>query len=223
VQGASRTEAGVHAVGQVAHIEFDAPRRVWDFVRALNALTDDDVCVVRAEEVSPDFHARHSARGKRYRYRMWNHRFAHPLELERTWHVRSRLDVDLMRQAAAKLVGEHDFSAFRASDCESATTVRELTRVELDVDGPMLTLWVEGTAFLKYMVRIISGTLVDVGRGQLTLADVDDLLSGKAVRAEGGQTAVPYGLTLMEIFYPDFPWSEPVPHLGGAPMPEGLR
>lgn len=223
VQGASRTDAGVHALGQTAHIAFDAPRRPWDFARALNALTDDDICVTRVEEVDDAFHARHDARGKIYEYRIWNHRFAHPLELRRTWNVRSRLDLGLMRAAADALVGEHDFQAFRAQDCEAETTVRELHRVEVHDDGPALRIVVEGTAFLKYMVRILTGTLIDVGRGHLPPERIGELLSGEAGREAGGQTAPARGLTLHTVHYPDWPWSAPEPVLGGSVLPEGER
>lgn len=219
VQGASRTDAGVHALGQVCHVSYEErEREPWDFVRALNAMTDDDITVIRAEAVDPSFHARHAARGKQYRYRIWNHRFAHPLQRLRCWQVPHRLDLDAVARAAAGLLGTHDFSAFRASDCQATTTVRTLTRVELVAapghqGRPMFDLMVEGDRFLKNMVRIIAGTLVDVGRGQLSADDIAPLLqSGE--RSRGGQTAPPQGLTLMRVDYPDYPWRQ-APEVGG--------
>jgi tRNA pseudouridine38-40 synthase len=216
IQGASRTDAGVHALGQVAHISYDIdkPLEPWDFVRALNALTDDDICVVFVEHAPPDFHARHSARGKIYRYEIWNHRFPHPMLRNRAWQVSAALDVDAMRRAAEKLVGEHDFASFRATDCSSETTVRVLNRVEIVEEGPRIRVEVEGTAFLKYMVRIIVGTLVHVGTGRQPPEVIDEMLAG-CRRSLGGQTAPPQGLTLVEIFYPDFPWPGGTPELGG--------
>lgn len=219
IQGASRTDAGVHAFGQTVHLDHDTDRTLWDFARGLNALTPDDITIVRVEEVSPEFHARHSARGKIYGYKLWNHRFDNPLLTDRAWYVKQRLDLGKMREAAARMVGVHDFAAFRASDCESETTVRELYRVELEGDGPELTIWVEGSAFLKYMVRNITGTLVKVGVGRGTPALIDELFeSGDRQRA--GQTAPPQGLTLHKIHYPDFPWRAPEPYLGGVVLPD---
>lgn len=214
LQGASRTDAGVHALAQTAHLDHDTDRTPWDFVRGLNALTDDDVCVIRAEEVDEGFHARHDARGKIYRYRIWNHRFAHPLALDQTWHVRKELDLARMRDAAARLIGEHDFAAFRASDCQASTTTREISRVDVTRTGQEVTVVVEGNAFLKYMVRIITGTLVGVGEGRLAPGCIDEMLA-TGERARGGATAPPGGLTLMNIHYPEHPWRGGPPTLGG--------
>ncbi|RAL22247.1 tRNA pseudouridine(38-40) synthase TruA [Lujinxingia litoralis] len=223
VQGASRTDSGVHALGQVAHFDHESPRKLWDFVRALNALTDDDICVTRAEEAAEGFHARHSARGKIYRYRIWNHRFNHPFLGDRVWQMGSQLDLERMRQAAAKLVGTHDFEGFRTTGCDSPTTVRKMRRVEVHTRGPsMIEVEVEGTAFLKHMVRIMVGTLVDIGAGRMELSRIDEVFeSGERRRA--GQTAPACGLTLERVFYPDFPWAEPAPELGGAYLPVGLE
>ncbi len=215
VQGASRTDAGVHALGQVAHLVFSQDRSPWDLVRGLNGLTEDDVTVVRAEPVDDTFHARHDARGKIYHYRIWAHRFVNPHARRRAWHVRARLDLARVREAAALLVGVHDFAAFRASDCQSETTVRELWRVDVHEEGDGLRIEVEGTAFLKYMVRIIAGTLVDVGRGHIEVADVARALEG-GDRKDIGQTAPPHGLTLVKVHYPSWPWSAPEPRIGGA-------
>lgn len=200
MQGASRTDAGVHALGQVVNVHHDTGRTTWDFVRGLNALTPDDITVWSAEEVDDDFNARHDSRGKRYRYRIWPHRFPDPLRRAQTWHVRAPLDLDAMRAAAAALVGTHDFQSFRAADCQAQSTVRELTRVELVEQDDELVLWVEGTAFLKYMVRNIAGTLADIGRGHLAADAIPAILAARD-RQAAGQTALPHGLTLMEVFY----------------------
>lgn len=198
MQGASRTDAGVHALGQTVNVHHDTDRTEWDFLRGLNALTPDDVAVREATHVADTFNARHDSRGKRYRYRIRRHRFQDPLRRGQTWHVRAELDLDAMHEAAAVLLGTHDFRSFRAADCQAATTVRELTRVELQQDEDELVLWVEGTAFLKYMVRNIAGTLIDIGRGHRR--DMPSILAAVDRRA-GGQTAPPHGLTLMEVFY----------------------
>lgn len=202
MQGASRTDAGVHALGQVVNVHHDTDRTDWDFLRGLNAITADDITVWRAETVGEAFNARHDSRGKRYRYRIWPHRFHDPLRRHQTWHVRAQLDRDAMRAAAAQLVGSHDFASFRAADCQAKTTERELTRVELLEDDGELVLWVEGTAFLKYMVRNIAGTLVDVGRGHIDPTSIGAILDARS-RTAAGQTAPPQGLALIQVFYED--------------------
>ncbi len=214
-QGASRTDAGVHALAQTAHFDHDTDRDEWTFVRGLNALTPDDITILRAEEVSEDFDARRSARGKIYRYRIWNHRFGHPLLTQDAWHVSHTLDIEAMRDAANRLVGEHDFAGFRASDCQANTTVRHIHRVDIEQQGCELSIWVEGDAFLKYMVRIISGTLMQVGNGLFEPSQIDLILAQKD-RALAGVTAPPHGLTLMKLFYPDFPWKRGEPEIGGV-------
>ena len=199
LQGASRTDSGVHAQGQVMNLHHDTNRDLWDFVRGLNALTPDDITIWDAVVVADDFNARHDSRGKHYRYRFWPHRFADPLRRRQTWHVRHELDVARMQRAAKHLLGTHDFTSFRAADCQAQSTVRELTRVDLVACDDELELHVEGTAFLKYMVRNIAGTLVEVGRGQID-ADLEAILRARDRRA-AGQTAPPHGLTLLEVFY----------------------
>ena len=215
VQGASRTDSGVHAQGQVAHFRHQSNRRNWDFCRGLNALTDDDICVVRVEETDDAFHARHCARGKIYRYRIWNHRFEDPFLRRRSWRVPLRLDREAMKRAAADLVGKHDFSGFRAVDCSAKTTVRTLRRVEIHVNDPLIEIVVEGDAFLKYMVRIMVGTLVDIGSGRFDSGQIRRALQA-GDRSLAGQTAPSAGLTLEKVFYPDYPWRGGEPVIGGA-------
>ncbi len=214
VQGASRTDAGVHAWGQVAHVRHETTRTVWDFVRGLNALTPKDITVNFAEEIDDGFHARHSARGKIYRYQVWNHRHNHPFMNHLTWQVGPmQLNVEAMRQASRAMIGEMDFAAFRAGDCECDTTVRTIHRIDFLEEGPLISIEVEGTAFLKYMVRIIVGTLVEVGAGRLPIEQVATALaSGK--RVDAGPTAPPGGLSLMHVIYPKHPW-DPKIGVGG--------
>lgn len=212
LQGASRTDAGVHALGQVASFSHDTSRTVWDFVRGLNALTPDDIAIWHAEAVGDGFNARHCSTGKRYRYRIWPYRFPDPLRRGQTWLVKQHLDVDVMRRAAESLVGVHDFTSFRAADCQAATTTRELTRVELEQVDDELVVWVEGTAFLKYMVRNIVGTLVDIGTGLRAPDSIPTILAARS-RARAGVCAPPHGLTLMEVFYENDPWDTP-PRVG---------
>ena len=215
VQGASRTDAGVHAIGQVAHFRHQSGRSCWDFARGLNALTGKDIAVLRVEEALPTFHARHSARGKIYRYRIWNHRFDHPFLRDRIWRVGPALEVERMEAAAKSFVGTHDFRGFRAADCESESTLRGIQRVEVGAEGALIEVVVQGDAFLKYMVRIMVGTLVDIGAGVLPVERIAEVLESGDRRA-GGQTAPARGLTLEEVFYPDFPWEGEPPKLGGV-------
>ncbi|MFW5966679.1 MAG: tRNA pseudouridine(38-40) synthase TruA [Persicimonas sp.] len=215
VQGASRTDSGVHAHGQVAHIAYDVDRErtTWDFVRGLNGLTDDDICVVFAEPAPEGFHARFSSTGKLYRYEIWNHRFPHPMRRRYAWRAGGELDFEAMRRAARMLEGTHDFAAFRGSNCSAETTERHLHRVELTRDGPRLFVEVEGDAFLQYMVRVIVGTLVYIGWGRREPQVIERMFE-TGDRAIGGITAPPHGLSLIEVFYPDHPWPLETPRLG---------
>jgi len=202
VTAAGRTDAGVHALGQVASFPEERPLPLKAYVRGMNALLPPDVAV-RDASLEPDgFDARRSARGKRYRYRIENAPTRAPLSRLEAWQVFPPLDVEAMREAAAHLVGRHDFAAFRAADCEAKHAVREVTRLELTGrTGGRIDVVVEATAFLKHMVRNVVGTLVDVGRGRRSPAEVAAILaSGDRTRA--GPTAPPQGLCLEHVFYP---------------------
>jgi tRNA pseudouridine38-40 synthase len=201
LRGASRTDAGVHALGQVAHFRTESTIATGQFARGLTALTGPDVAVRRSREVGLDFSARHDARGKTYRYRLWNGPLPSPLQRRTSWHVRGPLDLDRLRAGTQHLVGRHDFAAFRAAACDQPTTVRELTRIEVE-GSPQGTIdiTIEGTAFLQHMVRIIVGTLVQVGRGRLEpedMARIRDSLD----RRLAGQTAPAQGLCLVTVHF----------------------
>ena len=200
VRAAGRTDAGVHADGQVATFDLELNIPPHGFLRGLNSILPADVALVDVALAAPDFDARFSARGKVYRYTVWAHFVRSPLHARRTWHVRQPLDLEAIRAAAAGLLGEHDFRAFRASDCERRTTRRIVRRIEVDRQGARLTIEVEATAFLKNMVRILVGTLIDVGRGRLTPEAVSRMLE-TGDRAAGGMTAPPQGLTLLRVIY----------------------
>jgi tRNA pseudouridine38-40 synthase len=200
VRGAGRTDAGVHAAGQVANFTLEARIPEAGLLRGLNSLLPRDLAILDVREVPADFDARFSARGKVYRYRIWNHLVRSPLEARRTWHCRSVLDLAAMREAARTLCGEHDFRAFRAADCERRTTMRVIRRLDLERQGALITLDVEATAFLKNMVRILVGTLVDLGRGKIAPGAIAHMLA-TGDRAAGGVTAPPQGLTLLRVFY----------------------
>jgi tRNA pseudouridine38-40 synthase len=200
VRGAGRTDAGVHAEGQVASVEIASRIPPLGFLRGLNTFLPPEIAVLEVADVPPGFNARHDARGKIYRYQVWNHPIRSPRLARRTWHVYDPLDVHPMREAAARLLGEHDFRGFRSSDCDRKNTVRILRRFDVRRDGALVSLEVEGTAFLRNMVRILAGTLVAVGKGKMTITDVAGLLeSGDRTRA--GVTAPACGLTLVKVIY----------------------
>jgi tRNA pseudouridine38-40 synthase len=200
---AGRTDAGVHAEAQVLSLDLPDGNTLpcKAFHHGLNALLPPDVAVLEALEVAPGFNARKAARGKHYRYRVLNRRTRHPLQRRTHYVVFQPLALAQMQAAAERLVGEHDFAAFRAADCQCRTTVRKLHRLSIvDLGRGDLVFEVEGTAFLKHMVRNLVGTLVHVGRGKLSPDDVDRILAGRD-RTKAGPTAPPHGLTLVEVRY----------------------
>lgn len=204
VSGSSRTDTGVHALGMVAH--FDIPEEDWrmeprKLVLAANAHLPNDIRVLSAVRAKPTFHSRFSARGKQYRYLVWNHAAHHPLLMAQSWHVPWELDVSRMKQAAASLVGRRDFLAFSASPgYERQHTVRNLTRCEIRRSGPMLTFIIEADGFLYKMCRGIVGTLVQVGNGKISTTDLPPLLATRD-RCLTGMTAPAHGLVLHQVFY----------------------
>ncbi|MCI0571368.1 MAG: tRNA pseudouridine(38-40) synthase TruA [Myxococcaceae bacterium] len=201
VASAGRTDAGVHALGQVACFDTERTLPLKAYVQGLNTHLPVDVAVVRAEEVEPEFDPRRWSRGKRYRYLVSNRRTRSPLRRRTHWEVFAPLDGAAMHAAGQLLLGRHDFSAFQASDCEAKHPVRELRRVSVEpreTDEWVLT--VEGTAFLKHMVRNIAGTLVEVGRDRRPVGWVAEVLEARD-RRKAGITAPAHGLTLVEVFY----------------------
>jgi tRNA pseudouridine38-40 synthase len=200
VHGAGRTDAGVHAIGQVASVTVGCSHDAATLQRALNAQLPEDVRVLAIEEVPSDFHARFSARSKTYRYRIRNAPIADPFDRLYTWHVPETLDVAAMRRAAASLVGTHDFAAFQSTGSDTASSIRTITRSEWQEAPGVLTYEIAGTGFLRHMVRAVVGTLVEVGRGWRQPASVAALLAGGS-RSESGPTAPARGLFLVDVDY----------------------
>jgi tRNA pseudouridine38-40 synthase len=200
VRGAGRTDAGVHALAQVAHFDTEAAIPLHGFLRGMNSQLPRSIAVTAIEEVPPDFDARFSAHRKLYRYQIWNAEARAPLLDRYTWHLLRPLDVEPMQAAAALLVGRHDFAAFRAADCERKTTVRTLSRLAVKREGALVTIEAEADAFLKNMVRILTGTLVAVGHKKRSPEEMPTLLASRD-RTLAGMTAPPSGLQLVRVEY----------------------
>ncbi|HEX8098050.1 MAG TPA: tRNA pseudouridine(38-40) synthase TruA [Pyrinomonadaceae bacterium] len=206
VHGAGRTDAGVHAVAQVANVELRREFLPDKLRAAVNGNLAWDVRVIAAEAAPDDFHARFSARGKTYLYRVFNEPFVSPFWSRYAHHEARSLDVERMRGAARLLVGEHDWTAFSAAQSDAVSRVRTVTGVEVTSvrsergRGRLLDIGVSADGFLRYMVRSIAGTLLAVGRGELGEHDVAEMLaSGRRPRA--ATTAPARGLTLMSVHY----------------------
>ena len=200
VHGAGRTDSGVHALEQVASARIDSAIDDGRLARALNAHLPDTIRVLSVETVADDFHARFSATGKSYEYRIWNGRVVPPFLRLYTWHILEKLNLDAMNEAAPAIVGEHDFAAFRSSRSINHTTVRVITRAAWRRDGDLLVFDIAGTGFLRYMVRSLVGTMVEIGRGQRPASVMADLLA-KPDRSAAGRTAPPQGLFLVTVSY----------------------
>jgi len=203
VIGAGRTDAGVHASGQVAHCDVASPLPRLELRRALNAVVGADLAVAELHEAPADFHARHDARGKVYRYRVLNRPVGSPARRRFTWHLRHPLDLDAIREAAQGLLGEHDFGAFRGAPGgapQGEHTRRSLDRLDWERQGDEVHAIVEGRSFLRYMVRNLVGTLAEVGLGRRPAADVAEILAS-GDRARAGVRAPPQGLSLERVHY----------------------
>lgn len=214
IAAAGRTDAGVHARGQV--IAFDAtaelaeicgaddPRGIAPLARCLrsvNAVLPEDVALVSLSHAAADFDPRHDAVQRAYRYRIWNAEARSPFERRRAWHVRAPLDAAAMAAAAAELVGEHDFASFQGADDVPRASVRSVQRSEITLDGAVLVYAIEANSFARHMVRNIVGLLVEIGRGRLPLGAVGALLAARDRRL-APPPAPPHGLCLEWVRYP---------------------
>jgi tRNA pseudouridine38-40 synthase len=201
VWGAGRTDAGVHALGQVAHVDIRkkaTARAVRDAVN--HHLKPLPVAVLSAEEADGSFNARTSARERIYRYRIVNRRAPLALERGRAWHVPYALDDAAMHDAAQALVGRHDFTTFRASECQAKSPVKTLDELSVERAGDLIAVTARARSFLHHQVRNMVGSLALVGRGKWNKVDLDNALAAKD-RTRGGPTAPPEGLYLVEVRY----------------------
>ncbi len=198
-----RTDAGVHALGQVAHFACETAIEPEAFHLGLNSLLPDDIVITNCENVPDTFHARYDARRKTYRYRILNRRVPTAVDNRYVWHIRKKLQIETMQAAATQVVGPHDFKAFEGTGSPRSSTVRTIFRAQLNREAEgYLIFEIEGDGFLRYMVRNIVGTLVEVGRGKITPEDFKSILESKD-RDQAGATAPPQGLFLVSVDYDD--------------------
>jgi len=200
ITGASRTDTGVHAYGQVANFLTCSSIPPEKYSLAANHHLPADVSIVHSEEVPEGFHSRFSAKGKRYKYIFYNSRTPSALLRNRAFHVPVRLDTEAMMEASVFFLGTHDFKAFQATGGNVKTTIRTISGIELIENDKVIELNIEGDGFLYNMVRIIAGTLVDVGMGRIPAKDVANIIK-IGDRTKAGRTAPPQGLYLVEVFY----------------------
>ncbi len=200
LRAAGRTDAGVHALGQVANFYTHSTIPADSLQRALNSLLPPDIVVRSAEDVEMDFDARRWAKAKVYLYLIFNRPFPPALYRNYSWHVWEDLDLETMRKGASLLTGERDFSSFRATGCTARHPIRSIDSIEMVREGDLLKVEVRGRAFLRHMVRNIVGTLVDLGRGRFTLEDLEGIIEARD-RKRAGVCAPPGGLFLKKVEY----------------------
>ncbi len=201
IHGAGRTDTGVHALAQVAHFDLNRhadPKTVRDAIN--HHLGDAPVAILSAAAVDDDFHSRFSATGRAYLYRILNRRAPPVLDRGRVWQIPYALDADAMHDAAQALVGNHDFTSFRAKECQAKSPVKTLDRLDVRRAGEEIEIIAEARSFLHHQIRNFAGTLELVGRGKWTRRDVEDALAARD-RAAAGPTAPPQGLYLTRVSY----------------------
>ena len=198
--GASRTDAGVHALGQRAVVDVETTIPAEKIPLAVRAFLPEDIAVTKAEEVPPEFHPRFDCVKKTYEYRFWNAPAKNPKERLYSAHQAKPLDVEQMNRAASAFIGRHDFAAFCAAGSSVSSTVRTIFDCHAEREGDVVKIFVTGDGFLYEMVRIIAGTLMAVGLGKLLPETLPGIIEG-GDRRQAGQTAEPQGLTLLEIYY----------------------
>ena len=200
VRVAGRTDTGVHALGQVACFKTEKSLDTYRVQRALNGLLPSDIVIRQVEEVSDTFNPRFDALSRAYRYQIWNQQWPSALWARYAWHIPFPLNTDAMNQAAAQLIGEHDFSSFQGSDWEAHNPQRSVVRSEVRREREFLIYDVEGRSFLRHMVRNIVGTLVDVGRDAISVEDFAQIFAARD-RTRAGVNAPPQGLFLVKVSY----------------------
>ncbi len=201
IHAAGRTDAGVHAIGQVAHFDLDSAIDTHKLSLGLNHfIRPHNISIINCEEVDNTFHARFSARKRHYKYIILNRSAPPALEKNRVWHLHRKLNIAIMQSAAGCLVGRHDFSSFRATECQAKSPVKTLDRVDIVEEGEFIIFHVSSRSFLHHMVRNIVGTLKEVGEGKIKPEEIKNILLA-CDRKAAGVTAPPYGLYFIGVDY----------------------
>lgn len=201
INGSGRTDAGVHAYGQVATFNMESNIPIDRLPLALNSNLPKDISIVNAKEMPKGFHARYNAIGKRYIYKIYRNRYRSAILRNYSYHMYSKLDYEKMQQAAKLLLGTHDFRGFMSSGSSVEDTVRTIHKLDIINNDSSLYIHIEGNGFLYNMVRIITGTLLEIGSGKIPVDQINKILEIKD-RSLSGHTAPPQGLFLDKVFYP---------------------
>jgi len=204
VQASGRTDAGVHALAQVVNFHTGSDLPLKAFLHGVNSFLPDDIRVRNVAEMPLDFDSRRSAVGKTYLYRIYADPAPPVLLRSFTWWIYNNLDIEEMKRGAVLLIGIHDFAGFRSAGCDSKTTIREITAVSVTREENLISIEITGSGFLRNMVRIIVGTLVEIGQGRRSADSIRELLK-EGDRGKAGITAPSQGLLLKEVFYEDEP------------------
>ena len=200
IHSSGRTDAGVHARSMAAHFRAESNLPLSAFREGVNRFLPRDVVIREVREMPESFHARYSAKGKWYRYTIYNSDMRSPLAARTAWHLRGNLNLDALRAAAEFMVGRHDFQAFRSSGCVAKTSFRDIFQIDIIDDQQFIYIDIKGSGFLRNMVRMMAGTLVEIGQGKRPASDLPKLLQGeKGVVC--GATAPAHGLCLQEVWY----------------------
>ncbi len=201
VDGSGRTDAGVHALGQVANFKIHTNMSAEKVMDYINQYLPEDIGVISIEEMPERFHSRLNAKGKTYRYRIWNANLPCVFERRYVYELPERLDMDAMKAASAYFVGKHDFKAFTSNKKSKKSTIRTIDEIQIERNGNEIVLTYSGDGFLYHMVRILTGTLIEVGLGQRTPESMAELLKESAARDLSGALAPAKGLCLVEVRY----------------------
>jgi tRNA pseudouridine38-40 synthase len=200
VTSSGRTDAGVHAIGQVCHFDsvLNIATEAWK--KALNALLPDDIHVKSAEEVEATFHARYDTTGKEYRYKIWRGKDPNIFQRKYMYHYPYELNISAMKEASKQFIGTHDFTSFCAANTDVKDKIRSIYDISIIEEGNEVVLTFRGNGFLYNMVRILVGTILEVGNGKIKVSEINEIIAGKN-RAKAGKTAPPQGLYLWQVFY----------------------
>lgn len=198
--GSGRTDAGVHARGHISNFTTSSDMALTEMKTYMNHYLPKDIVIWDISEAPERFHSRYNVKGKKYSYYIWTGEVQPPFIRKYSWHMKERLDQEKIKEASAKLMGTHDFIGFSSLKKTKKSTVRRLDSIEFEMDGDMLVLSFIGNGFLYNMVRILTGTLLDIGSGKVNLEMIEEIFKS-GIRSEAGITVPPHGLFLEEVYY----------------------